>query len=71
MASHLPKHGRQKAPGNKKKFVLPESTFDLRYATKANFGIVGLMNSQFAEMLLCQEPAGSCQGCGKQNQKDS
>lgn len=60
MASRLPKRGRPKAPGSKKKIVLRESTFDLCNAMKANVGIVWLTNSQFADMLLRQEPSGSC-----------
>lgn len=70
MASRLPKRGRPKAPGNKKKVIFRESTFNLWNERKANVGIVGLTNSQFAEVLLRQEQ-GSCPRCSNQNQEAS
>ena len=65
MASQSPKRGRLKAPGQKMKIVLRESTFNLWNARKNDCGIVGLTHSQFAEMLLHQE-LGRCARCEKQ-----
>ena len=65
MASDLPKRGRPKAPGKTKRILFREATFDLWNARRDSTGILGLTNSQFAEMLLRQEPK-SCERCVQQ-----
>ena len=62
MASRLPKRGRPKAPGKTKRILFREATFDLWNARSDSTGILGLTNSQFAEMLFRQEPK-SCERC--------
>ncbi|XP_015757091.1 PREDICTED: uncharacterized protein LOC107336533 [Acropora digitifera] len=60
MTSRLPKRGRPKVPGKTRRILLREATFDLWNARRETTGILGLTNSQFAEMLLRQEPK-SCE----------
>ena len=62
MASRLPKRGRPEAPGKTKRILFREATFDLWNTRSDSTGILGLTNSQFAEMLLRQEPT-SCERC--------
>ena len=53
MASRFSKCGRPKAPGNAKKTILRELTFDqVLNASKSEVGIVRLTHSQFAELVL-------------------
>lgn len=65
MTSRLPKRGRPKVPGKTRRILLREATFELWNARRETTGILGLTNSQFAEMLLRQEPK-SCERCGQQ-----
>ena len=65
MTSRLPKRGRPKVPGKTRRILLREATFDLWNARRETIGILGLTNSQFAEMLLRQEPR-SCERCAQQ-----
>ena len=65
MTSRLPKRGRSKVPGKTRRILLREATFDLWNARRDTTGIFGLRNSQFAEMLLRQEPK-SCKRCVQQ-----